>query len=107
MRLEKNTAHGIERALHGQALVQDLRRETRLTGRPIRAVNVDSDKLTRALGWANVAEEGKIILVRGPWIGAFLEEVLRFPAGRHDDQVDAVNIAVKMLSERGSRLHVF
>ena len=98
MREETNTAHCIEAALHGRAFVQDLRRERSLGGVPLRAVTVDTDKFTRALAWANLAEEGKVVLVRGPWIGDFLDEVSRFPDGRHDDQVDAVSLAVRHIA---------
>lgn len=96
---EKNTAHGIEEALHGRAFVQDLRRERELSGVPLKAIRADADKFTRALAWANLAEEGKVILVRGPWIDEFLDEVCRFPDATHDDQVDAVSLAVKMIGE--------
>ena len=58
------------------------------------------DKLTRALSWANRAEAGKVVLVRGPWINEFLDEVTLFPNGAHDDQVDAVSLAVQMIEMR-------
>ncbi len=98
MKTETNTAHGIEAALHGRAFVQDLRRDRSLGGVAFAAVRVDADKFTPALTWASLAEEGKVILVRGPWIDEFLDEVCRFPDGKHDDQVDAVSLAVKMLA---------
>lgn len=97
---EKQTEHGIELALHGQAFLQEIRRETRLCGRPVRGIRVTVDKYTRALAWANRAEEGKVVLVRGAWNDEFLEEVCRFPNGAHDDQVDAVSLAVQMLEEK-------
>ena len=37
------------------------------------------------------------MLVRGPWIDTFLEEITTFPNSTHDDQLDAVSIAVEML----------
>lgn len=109
MKEEKDTQHGVEAALHGQALVQDLRRDPSIRFRPLQAVRVDGDKLTRALAWANRAEEGKVILVRGQWIADFLEEVCRFTGhnDRHDDQVDAVSLAVRLLSEKDKKLHGF
>ena len=109
MKEEKDTRHDVEAALHGQALVQDLRREPSIRFRPLRSVRVDGDKLTRALAWANLAEEGKVVLVRGPWIADFLEEVCRFTGrnDRHDDQVDAVSLAVRLLSEKDKRLYGF
>jgi predicted phage terminase large subunit-like protein len=95
---EKSTEHCVEAAMHGKALVQDLRGEASVRRYPLREVNVDTDKLTRALAWLNLAEAGKVFLVRGPWIQDFVDEVCRFPSGKHDDQVDAVSIAVSMLT---------
>jgi predicted phage terminase large subunit-like protein len=105
MTTEKQTEHGIEKALHGQAFVQDLRQIPQVRGVPFKAVKVDADKYTRALAWANLAEEGKVYLVQGAWIDDFLDEVCRF-TGRgdaHDDQVDAVSLAVGMLRRRGGK----
>ena len=65
LRTERNTEHGIEQALHAQAFVQELRRQPGLITRPIRLVRPAHDKFTRALSWANLAEEGKVVLVRG------------------------------------------
>lgn len=99
---EPDTEHGIELALHGKALVQELRREATLLGCVIRGVKVDGDKLMRAEAWSTYAEEGRIVLVNGPWINDFVEEACRF-TGRgdsHDDQIDAVSIAVRMLGRQ-------
>ena len=79
---EKDTEHGIELALHGEAFVQEIRRETRFCGRAVRGVRVTADKFTRALAWANRAEAGKVVLVRGAWNEEFLEEACRFPNAR-------------------------
>jgi len=103
MQNEKGTEHGIESAMHGRALVQDLRSEFGPGRFAFRSVNVDSDKLTRALAWLNLAEEGRVFLVRGPWIDAFIEEVASFPSAGHDDQIDAISIAVNMLTEPKKR----
>ncbi|HQZ97066.1 MAG TPA: phage terminase large subunit [Pyrinomonadaceae bacterium] len=108
MKFEANTEHGVEAAAHGKAVVQELRRDRELWRYAFRAVYVTADKLTRALAWLNLAEEGKVILVRGAWNDEFVDEICRFPNGRHDDQIDAVSIAVNMLG-RGvdCRLHRF
>ncbi|MBP9664452.1 MAG: phage terminase large subunit [Pyrinomonadaceae bacterium] len=103
MQTEKNTEHGFEEALHGKAFLQDLRRDSGLARYAFRGVRVDTDKLTRALAWLNLAEEGKVILVRGAWIDEFVDEVCQFPAARHDDQVDAVSLAVSMIDRRRNR----
>ncbi len=110
MKAEANTEHGIEAAMHGAAVVQELRRERGFRQFAFRQVRVSGDKLTRALAWLNLAEEGKVYIVRGPWNDDFVDEVCRFPNGRHDDQVDAVSIAVNMHGGSGGgdkRLHVF
>ncbi len=100
MQAERNTEHGVEAALHGKALIQDLRRDGANRAYAFKEIKVASDKLTRALAWLNLAEAGKLFLVRGPWIDEFVDEVCRFPHGKHDDQVDAVSIAVSMLAKK-------
>ena len=106
---EKNTMHGVEKALHGQALVQALRRIPAVRGIPLKDIRVDTDKFTRALGWANLAEAGKVYLVSGGWNNDFLDEICRFTGkgDAHDDQVDAVSLAVNMLAKRRSKLLTF
>jgi predicted phage terminase large subunit-like protein len=99
MRKEKRTTHVIEKAMHGEALVQDIRSGAGACA-PLRAVAVEADKYTRALAWANLAEDGKVIIVRGEWNDEFIAEACSFPGGRHDDQIDAVSLAVRQLSRR-------
>jgi predicted phage terminase large subunit-like protein len=91
------------------AFIQELRRQPGLLTRPIRLVRPVADKFTRALSWANLAEEGRVVLVRGSssstyrqpnWIEDFLEEICTFPGSKHDDQLDAVSLAVQMLQQR-------
>ena len=103
MKAERRTEHCIEDAMHGKAIVQDLHRQPGLNGYALRSVKVQYDKLTRSLAWLNLAEEGKIILVRGAWIDDFVDEVCNFPNGRHDDQIDAVSIAVSELERPRNR----
>jgi predicted phage terminase large subunit-like protein len=98
MRSEQATEHGVEAAMHGKAVVQELRRDASLRRYALREVKVSADKLTRALAWLNLAEAGKVVLVRGAWIGEFVDEVAAFPSGRHDDQIDAISTAVNMLT---------
>ena len=42
---------------------------------------------------------GTVKLVRGSWNEAFLDELILFPDGEHDDQVDAVAGAYQVLSK--------
>ena len=107
IREERDTEHGIEEALHGQAFVQELWREEKLSAAAFRGIRAKGDKYTRALSWANRAEAGKIVLVRGPWIDAFLDEIAHFPSSAHDDQIDAVSLAVQMIETRKRTMYVF
>ncbi|MFO7172044.1 MAG: phage terminase large subunit [Bacillota bacterium] len=90
---------GIEKVGFQGAAVQELLREPQLVAHTIVPVQVDRDKVQRAMPWAARAEAGKVFLVSGEWVGPFLDEVTAFPLGEHDDQVDAVSGAVQMLAE--------
>ena len=104
---EPDTEHGIELSANGNAVLQDLRREPGVRGRAFRGVPVKGDKITRALPWIALAEDARVFLVRGAWNTEFIEEACSFPQGSHDDQIDAVSIAVQMHKEKSSRLYTF
>lgn len=73
-----------------------------LAGYPVKAVAPTGDKATRATPAAAQAEAGNVRLLRGEWNEAFMDELCTFPAGAHDDQVDAFADAVNELA-LGSR----
>ena len=54
-------------------------------------------KTTRAMPVASQANAGNLSVLRGGWNRAFVEELAAFPAGRCDDQVDALSRAFGML----------
>jgi len=56
--------------------------------------------VSRALAWSG----RPLHLVRGHWNQEFVAELLAFPQGQHDDQVDAVSGAVQMLADAGPLL---
>ena len=88
--------HGIEKAIHGYAATQEFSRDRRLFGIPIEGINVERDKIVRAMSWQSRAALKKVYLVRGHWIEEFLDEVVAFPNHTHDDQVDTVSGGVEM-----------
>lgn len=56
-----------------------------------------SSKLMRAQGWINLVEAGKVSMIRAKWNKELLSEMLGFPAGAHDDQIDAITVAYESL----------
>ena len=79
----------IEDKASGQSLIQDLRRETSL---PIIPILPQGDKVTRLAQVSPMIEAGQVALPRhASWLAAFEQEVLAFPGGAHDDQVDALS----------------
>jgi predicted phage terminase large subunit-like protein len=103
MMREPHIQHGVELALHGQAIIQDLRRFAPTRAVPLKGIRVETDKVTRALTWAALAEERKLFLVRGPYLRDFIEEAASFPNAKHDDQIDAVSLAVSMTTRHKYR----
>ena len=73
----------------GTQLIQDLRAEGVV--RPI-AILPEGDKRTRFYTQCARIEAGHVLLPEAaPWLDAFRRELLQFPHGRHDDQVDSVS----------------
>ena len=104
MLAEPAVLHAVEEAMHGLAAIQEFRRDPELRGVALRGIKVDKDKLTRALPWAARAEGGKVALVRGGWIPAFLDEVCMFDGqgSTHDDQVDTVSGGAELVKRGGN-----
>lgn len=69
-----------------------------LVGYNARFAPVTGDKQVRAQPFAAQAEAGNVRLVRAPWNAAYIEELISFPYGRNDDQVDASSGAFNKLS---------
>lgn len=58
------------------------------------------DKPTRCRSFQALAAMGKVYLpVEAPWLADLLSELLTFPAGAHDDQVDALGLMGRMIDE--------
>lgn len=77
----------IEDKASGQSLIQELRRGTNL---PIKAVQVDKDKIARANASVGFIEAGKLLLPESaPWLLDYIDTMAAFPNAAHDDDVDA------------------
>lgn len=88
----------IEHAGTGVPLIQELR----LAGHSeVWAHRPDADKETRLAAQCGKLEDGLVLLpVAAPWLAVFRQEVLAFPHGRYDDQVDSM---AQFLDWTGSR----
>lgn len=62
-----------------------------LEGYDFKGVPSTGPKEVRAQPVSAASEAGNVILVRGPWNAAFLDEVTLFPNGDHDDIVDVLS----------------
>ena len=104
---EPNTEHCIEATHNGNALAQAVKAERPARAHLVRPITVRDPKTARALEWINIAEQGRLFLVRGAWNEEFIDECCSFPIGTHDDQVDAVSLAVKARRRAKNRLFTF
>lgn len=69
-----------------------------LAGWSVTTTPARGSKEFRAEPLAAQINAGNVRLVKGPWTGAFIEELRTFPRGAHDDQVDASADAFTMLA---------
>jgi predicted phage terminase large subunit-like protein len=80
----------VEEKMNGASIIQRLRQD----GKRVVALKADTDKGTRATLAAIDFENGRVFLPKGaPWLGEYEHELLTFPAGTHDDQVDVTAYA--------------
>ena len=75
----------VEQVQYQAAMVQELRRKTRLT---VRGIKVSKDKVTRFAMVEGKYEHGLVFHVKGLY--EFENELLSFPNADHDDMVDAL-----------------
>ena len=78
-----------------------------LPGYAVRGDRHTGSKEERANPVSSQAEAGNIKLVRGAWIGAFLDELEAFPQGAHDDIVDALSGALSKLAFGSGKVGLF
>jgi len=70
----------------------------RLAGYSVQVETVSGDKAVRADPFRTQASAMNVMLVRGDWNVAFVNELTAFPNGRNDDQVDAASGAFNKLA---------
>ncbi len=86
---------GIEDVAYQKAMVQEISAGTSLN---VKGVRPDRDKVSRFAPLEGRYERGEIVHLRD-LPGAWETELLAFPAGNHDDMVDAMSIAWAAMGE--------
>jgi predicted phage terminase large subunit-like protein len=81
----------VEKKGSGLSLIQDLQRE----GIHAIGIDPDGDKVMRMAAQTAPIEAGAVVLPsHAPWLEEFKKEILSFPLGKYDDQVDALSQAL-------------
>ena len=99
--VQKKTQFGaqtvlIESAGIGTGLIQQLREEREV--HPI-AILPEGSKVDRMAAQSAKIEAGQVHLpASAPWLPEFMAELMAFPHGRHDDQVDSLSQALSWAS---------
>ncbi len=89
----------IEKAANGQAVIDLLTKEHNIAGVVgIPPTLFGGDKVSRALACQPQVEASNVLLPKGaPWLDEFRYELGVFPNGKHDDQVDAMTMALNYM----------
>lgn len=87
----------MEDAGNGTALIADLRR----SGVAVKGRRPQGDKVMRMSQETAALERGAMLVPNdAPWLAELRTELLAFPHGRHDDQVDALSQALAYMRTR-------
>ena len=92
----------VEKKASGQSLIQDMRR----AGLPVQEFIPDKDKIARVYAASPMMEAGRVWIPKHKkWSDDLLTELLQFPHGAHDDQVDALTMAIHFMKESWHLTH--
>jgi|WetSurMetagenome_2_1015567.scaffolds.fasta_scaffold22550_4 predicted phage terminase large subunit-like protein len=92
-----------EHIVEGKASGKSLRQQLRASGIPLIEVPTLGDKVARANSITRFFEAGMVFFVLGPGVDALETELLAFPNGAHDDQVDALVYGLIRASTRAGK----
>ncbi len=78
----------VEPKASGKSIKQMIHNETKLNISEIKTNFVNSSKIENARACSPYIESGRVILVKGAWNDAFLQQVGMFPNAKHDEHID-------------------
>jgi predicted phage terminase large subunit-like protein len=85
----------IEKSWFSKTLVRDAQD----AGVPVAPLVADTDKITRAVPAAGRVHAGRVWFpALAPWLDEWTNELASFPAGAHDDQVDVLAYAARVIT---------
>jgi predicted phage terminase large subunit-like protein len=91
----------IENAGPGMMLLQDLQRDIPKGMPPPIGIKPEGSKADRMVAQSFKIEAGQVFLpAQAEWLDSFLLELLAFPQGKHDDQVDSISQFLKWATTR-------
>ncbi len=89
-KVQKPNWIGVEKATYGLAVIKAARRH----GLPVRKLKAESDKVSRSETAQTWLQNHRVFFPRGAdWLSEWEHELLLFPNGRFDDQVDTLGYA--------------
>lgn len=87
----------------GRGIAQSLWDRKLVPRRPL-PIRPTADKSARFYRHLPLIEEGRLLLPQqADWLGDYVSELLAFPVGRHDDQVDSTSQALDYLTRDAAR----
>lgn len=93
----------IEDRASGEGLISEFRTPDYPTVPDPIARKAVTDKVSRVDGVTGMIEAGQLVLPpNAPWVSEYKAELLAFPSGRYDDQVDATAHLLEWVRERQS-----
>jgi predicted phage terminase large subunit-like protein len=91
----------IEEKATGTSLIQEMQ-SNRMQGIPYpTSIIPKEDKVIRMSTASYLIESGHVYLpINAPWLAELINELLAFPNGKHDDQVDSISQFLNWIDER-------
>jgi len=78
----------VEPKASGKSIKQMIYNETKLNISEIKTNFVNASKIENARACSPYIESGRVILIKGNWNDAFLQQVGMFPNAKHDEHID-------------------
>jgi predicted phage terminase large subunit-like protein len=85
----------VEPKASGKSIKQLIQSQTSLNISELKSNFVNVSKIERARSSAPYIEGGRVILIEGSWIDAYLQQVSMFPNSKHDEHIDLTSYGIE------------